>query len=46
MKAKHTDAILLFRTADFYTSLGDDAEDIAELEAAMQQMSEYIGYPV
>ena len=31
MKAKHTDAILLFRTGDFYTSLGDDAKAVSEI---------------
>lgn len=31
MKAKHTDAILLFRVGDFYESYGDDARAVAEI---------------
>ena len=31
MKAKHPDAILLFRVGDFYESLGDDAKAVAEV---------------
>ena len=31
MKAKHTDAILLFRTGDFYTSLADDAKAVSDI---------------
>ena len=31
MKAKHTDAILLFRVGDFYESFGDDAVAVCEI---------------
>ena len=31
MKAKHPDAILLFRVGDFYESLGDDAKAVSEV---------------
>ena len=31
MKAKHTDAILLFRVGDFYESFGPDAQAVAEI---------------
>ena len=31
MKAKHTDAILLFRVGDFYESFGDDAVAVSEI---------------
>ena len=31
MKDKHPNAILLFRTGDFYTSLGDDAKAVSEI---------------
>ena len=31
MKAKHTDAIVLFRVGDFYESFGDDAKAVAEV---------------
>ena len=31
MKAKHPDAILLMRTADFYTAFGDDAKAVSEV---------------
>lgn len=31
MKAKHTDAILLFRVGDFYESFGDDAVAVSEV---------------
>ena len=31
MKAKHPNAILLMRTADFYTAFGDDAKAVSEV---------------
>ena len=31
MKAKHTDAILLFRVGDFYESFGPDAQAVSEI---------------
>ena len=31
MKAKHPDAILLFRVGDFYESFGDDAVAVSEI---------------
>lgn len=31
MKAKHSDAILLFREGDFYKSFGDDAKAVSEI---------------
>ena len=31
MKAKHTDAILLFRVGDFYESFGDDAVAVSDI---------------
>ena len=45
MKAKHPDAILLFRVGDFYESFGDDAEVVADVcGLVLSRVDEFFHY--
>ena len=45
MKAKHTDAVLLFRNGDFYEAYGDDAVAVSEiLGLTLTRIDEFFHY--